>query len=507
MPATVIVAHNQDQLIAVKDCGTWSLPWPSLKEDRAHLISAINDPKYRHLLVGYQSCIDMTRLLSKVSDRVRVILDADRELPKDLVDRFAWCTMDSALDMARSSQCLVLGGERIYQRFLLSGCVSDISITRVDTHWPRAIQSGDFRSFSLTEALLTTMASSGTVQQYSCTDHKYRTRGIAYQICQYSVIDPERFSAEIDKAGTVPLEQPWMTTPPSDWEGQYRDLVKKIWDSGHLVQSRSGNTRSLFGAQLRCDLSREYPIVTSKQGYPITIFEELLWMIRGHTDAQQLRNKGVTIWDGHSSQEFLASRGLSWRADDIGPGYGFQMRHAGAKYSGCDGDYTGQGVDQLAECVRLLKEDPSSRRIIVNLWNVSQISEMSLPPCHMVYQWGTQLYDQPSATGKIGKLNCHLFQRSWDIMLGWNPATAALLTHLLAATCNYDVGELVHSISDVHIYQDHSDGVAEMLSRPLYASPRLEVVRARDELSDYVATDTVVHDYYPMPSIRMKMAI
>jgi thymidylate synthase len=341
------------------------------------------------------------------------------------------------------------------------------------------------------------------------TEHRCQTRNLDYEIEKIRVIHPDQFGQicrlELPNPATITVNQ--LELPVSTWETQYRELIDRIWDEGHLVASRSGDTRSLFGAHLRCDLSKEYPVVSCKKGYPKTIFEELMWMIRGDTDVRNLRKAGVAIWNGHSSEEFLRDRGLPWREGDIGPGYGFQMRHAGAPYSGCDTDYHGQGVDQLAEIVRLLREDPTSRRIILNLWHVNQISEMSLPPCHMLYQWGVELYPEPTPSGKLGKLNCHLFQRSWDIMLGWNPATAALLTHLLAATCHYDLGELVHSISDVHVYQDHRVGVEELRQRPLCNSPRLQITKRHDDLRDYQFSDTMLDQYYPMPPIRMKMAI
>lgn len=283
-------------------------------------------------------------------------------------------------------------------------------------------------------------------------------------------------------------------------EQQYIELIKKIQDEGVWYR----NVKSVFGYQIKCNLADGFPIWTIKKTFWRGICEELFWMMRGSTDVSELQGRGVNIWNANSTESYLKSRNLNYAAGDIGPGYGFQMRHYGADYVDCKTDYTGKGIDQLAKCVDLLKNDPMSRRIIIDLWNPKQNDEMALPPCHMIYNFNVRLYDSV-INGKRGVLNCHLFQRSWDVLLGWNTTTAALLTHLLATTCDYDIGILVHSITDAHIYKDHIDsGVVDViLSRDTRRLPKLTV--NKKPIDQYEFTDLTLTDYNPHPPIAIKM--
>jgi len=255
-------------------------------------------------------------------------------------------------------------------------------------------------------------------------------------------------------------------------------------------------------------LSKGFPILTVKRCYPRLIFEELMWMIRGHTNVKLLQEKNVRIWDKNSSKDFLDKYHLPYEEGDIGPGYGFQMRHYGAEYTNCLADYSGQGVDQLAECINLINKDPHSRRIIMNLWNPCDIKKMTLPPCHLVYNFGVDLYDEPNAiTGKRGRLNCHLLQRSWDVVLGWNTSTAAMLTFLIANHCDLDPGYLVHSITDVHLYKNHIESgcVDKMLERTPRILPMLKIINQKSNIGDYQYEDLVIENYYPCPSIHFEL--
>ncbi|AFX92422.1 bifunctional dihydrofolate reductase-thymidylate synthase [Megavirus courdo11] len=290
-------------------------------------------------------------------------------------------------------------------------------------------------------------------------------------------------------------------------ENQYLNLVNKIISEGTIKKTRNGMTRSIFGYQLQYDLSLGYPLQTVKKSYPKAIFEELMWMIRGQTDVDKLQKVGVHIWDKNSTKEFLESNNLNYEAGDIGPGYGFQMRHFGAKYDNCKTDYHDQGIDQLNNCIDAIMNNPNDRRIIISLWNPVDIKKMALPPCHIIYNFGVDVYDEPNSDGKTGKLNCHLLQRSWDVLLGWNTTTAALLTYILAHHCNLDPGTLIHSISDAHLYQEHIDSgaVDKLLSRKPRQLPKLSFNTKHTNIEDYVFDDIIIEDYYPCPAIIAEM--
>ena len=209
-------------------------------------------------------------------------------------------------------------------------------------------------------------------------------------------------------------------------EYQYIDLVKDIIKRGNRKDDRTGvGTLSTFGNIMRFDLSQTFPLITTKRVFWKGVVEELLWFLRGSTDGRLLSEKGVKIWDGNGSREFLDNMGFYDRREgDLGPVYGFQWRNFGAKYKDCDTDYSGKGVDQIQQVIDQIKSNPDSRRHIVNAWNVSDIPSMALPPCHVLFQFYVN----------DGKLSCLLYQRSCDIGLGvpFNIASYALLTCLVS---------------------------------------------------------------------------
>lgn len=209
-------------------------------------------------------------------------------------------------------------------------------------------------------------------------------------------------------------------------EFQYLELIGKIIERGQEKTDRTGvGTYSLFGEMMRFDLQRSFPLLTTKKVFWKGVVEELLWFLRGSTDGRLLSDKGVRIWDGNGSREFLDKLGFQERREgDLGPVYGFQWRHFGAAYQNCDTDYTGKGIDQIKELIDQLQQNPDSRRHIVSAWNVSDLKKMALPPCHVLFQFYVSQ----------GRLSCMLYQRSCDVGLGipFNIASYALLTTLIA---------------------------------------------------------------------------
>jgi dihydrofolate reductase/thymidylate synthase len=284
-------------------------------------------------------------------------------------------------------------------------------------------------------------------------------------------------------------------------EHQYLDLIRHIITSGAERGDRTGTgTLSVFGRQMRFDLRRSFPLLTTKRVFWRGVAEELLWFVSGSTDARALRDKDIHIWDGNGSRKFLDANGLGHREEwDLGPVYGFQWRHFGAQYSDMHADYTGQGVDQLAQVVELLRSRPHDRRIILSAWNPAALSQMALPPCHMMAQFYVA----------HGELSCQLYQRSCDMGLGvpFNIASYALLTRMLAHVTGLVPGELVHTLGDAHVYLNHVAALQEQLERTPRAFPTLSITRAVDSIDGFTMDDFVLAGYDPHPKIEMPMAV
>lgn len=285
-------------------------------------------------------------------------------------------------------------------------------------------------------------------------------------------------------------------------EYQYLELVKDILENGSKKDDRTGvGTIGKFGAMMRFSLeNNNFPLLTTKKVFWKGIVEELLWFIKGDTNGNHLSEKGVKIWGANGSREFLDSRGLvNNQQGDLGPVYGHQWRHYGAEYEGKDTDYTNKGIDQLKECINLIKTQPNSRRIIMNSWNPSQLHQMALVPCHALCQF--EVHDN--------KLNCLMYQRSCDMGLGvpFNIASYSLLTCLIAHSCNLKIGEFIHSMGDVHVYLNHIEPIKIQLQREPKAFPKLYIKCEQKDIDDYTINDIELVCYDSHPAIKMIMAV
>jgi thymidylate synthase len=268
---------------------------------------------------------------------------------------------------------------------------------------------------------------------------------------------------------------------------QYEDFMRHVFTTGVPKHDRTGTgTVSVFGYQMRFDLAEGFPLVTTKKVHFRSVAYELLWFLRGESNVRWLQEHGVTIWDEWADEE-----------GDLGPVYGVQWR----SWPTPDGRH----VDQIAEAVRLLHEEPDSRRIVVSAWNVSDLSHMALQPCHAFFQFHVAT-DERSPRGR---LSCQLYQRSADVFLGvpFNIASYALLTHMLAQQCDLDVGDLVWTGGDCHIYDNHREQVETQLARAPYAYPSLELLRRPPSIFDYAFEDFEVVGYQHHPAIRAPIAV
>lgn len=261
----------------------------------------------------------------------------------------------------------------------------------------------------------------------------------------------------------------------------YLDLLQHVLDQGVDRGDRTGTgTRSVFGHQLRFDLQKGFPLVTTKKVHLKSIIHELLWFLRGDSNVRYLQENGVKIWN-----EWADENG------ELGPVYGVQWRSWQAN--------NGQTIDQITNAVEMIKNKPQSRRIIVSAWNVALVEEMALPPCHMMFQFYVA----------DGKLSCQLYQRSADLFLGvpFNIASYALLTMMMAQATGLEAGDFVHTFGDAHIYHNHFDQVKLQLSRETKALPTMTINPEVKSIFDFKYEDFQLSDYDPHPRIKAPIAV
>lgn len=262
---------------------------------------------------------------------------------------------------------------------------------------------------------------------------------------------------------------------------QYENFMRHVLEHGATKTDRTGTgTRSIFAHQMRFNLSEGFPLITTKKLHIKSIFYELLWFIRGESNIAWLQEHGVSIWN-----EWADAHG------ELGPIYGVQWR----SWPAADGTK----IDQLAQVIDQIKTNPDSRRLIVSAWNVGDIPQMALPPCHAFFQFYVA----------EGRLSCQLYQRSADIFLGvpFNIASYALLTHIVAQQCNLEVGDFIWTGGDCHLYSNHLEQVNLQLSREPYPYPKLNIKRRPASINDYEFDDFEIIDYQCHPHIKAAVAV
>jgi thymidylate synthase len=261
----------------------------------------------------------------------------------------------------------------------------------------------------------------------------------------------------------------------------YQDLLRRVLDQGTQREDRTGTgTLSVFGHQMRFDLAQGFPLVTTKKVHLKSIVYELLWFLTGDTNIRFLKEHGVSIWD-----EWADTQG------NLGPVYGAQWRSWTAR--------DGRSIDQISQVIEQIRSNPSSRRLIVSAWNVGELDQMALPPCHAFFQF---------YVGE-GKLSCQLYQRSADIFLGvpFNIASYALLTMMIAQVTGLKLGEFVHTLGDAHLYLNHLEQAQLQLTREPRALPKMTINREVDSIFDFRFEDFTLSDYDPHPAIKAPIAI
>jgi thymidylate synthase len=269
---------------------------------------------------------------------------------------------------------------------------------------------------------------------------------------------------------------------------QYLDLLQDILDNGTKKENRTGiDTISVFGRQMRFDLAKGFPLVTTKKVHLKSIIHELIWFLQGNTNIKYLKDNKVRIWD-----EWADENG------ELGPVYGYQWRSWPAS--------DGRKIDQIANVIKRIREKPNDRRLIVSAWNVADVDKMKLPPCHAFFQF----YVAPSTGSRqAGKLSCQLYQRSADTFLGvpFNIASYALLTMMIAQATDLSLGEFIHTLGDTHIYTNHLEQVKEQLSREPKSLPVMKLNPDVKNIFDFKFEDFTLEGYDPHPAIKGQVAV
>lgn len=262
---------------------------------------------------------------------------------------------------------------------------------------------------------------------------------------------------------------------------QYHDLLQHILETGAQKHDRTGTgTISCFGYQMRFDLAKGFPLVTTKKVHFRSIIHELLWFLKGDTNIAYLKENGVSIWDEWADEQ-----------GNLGPVYGHQWRSWPGK--------NGETIDQISKLIEMIRSNPDSRRLIVSAWNVADVDQMALPPCHCFFQFYVA----------DGKLSCQLYQRSADTFLGvpFNIASYALLTMMVAQVCNLKVGDFVHTFGDVHLYNNHLEQARLQLSREPRPLPQMKLNSEIKNLFDFTFEDFTLEGYEPHPAIKGSVAV
>jgi len=474
----VIVAAAKDGCIGVNG----KLPWKIPEDTKyfAKLTTNIVNPKKQNAVVmGRKTWDSIPRKFRPLKDRKNIVIS--RSLTKACFAGIsspceAWAKDGAYIynnfDTAINGCCwdediettFVIGGGEIYKQALQDPRLENVYLTEVDTiiadgdaFFPK-LPADDFRLVERSENKFT----KGGYFTYNFSQYRKRNK------------DEER----------------------------YQNLLQKVIDTGIPRKDRTGvGAISTFGERLEFDLRHSFPLLTTKKVFWKGIVEELLWFIRGSTDAKELQDKGIHIWDGNSSREFLDQRGLThYREGDCGPIYGFNWRHFGADYKGCDVDYTGQGVDQLQNIIDEIKKNPTSRRLYMSAWNPKDESKISLPPCHLA----AQFYVDNS-----GGLSCQMYMRSNDLFLGnpFNIASYALLTKMVAQVTDLKANRLIMCLGDTHVYQNHIKPCQKQISRVPRRFPRVELNPKIKNIDEFTFEDILLEDYYSYPAIKAKMAV
>lgn len=475
------------------------IPW-KITED-FNFFSDITKRKSRGtnaVIMGKNTWKTLPDISRGLKDRINIIISSTmtkEEMDADNVTQqqvHLYVSLEEALTSCANTETIgdvyICGGKGIYEEAIQKYDLDEIFITKIDH---------DFNTDTFFDPY-----------PYLTSDRYVRDKCHKFKLTDN--ISGASFITSFSKY--VGVDKLSVTSTNTD-EELYLHMVERILTNGHFRQTRNACTWSSFGKTLDFDLSNGFPLLTTKKMFFRGICEELFFFLRGDTNATHLLEKGVKIWEPNTNRQFLDKVGLSsYMEGDMGPMYGYNWRHYGADYKTCTDSYEGQGIDQIAECLNLLKKDPFSRRIIMTTYNPSVAHQGVLYPCHgLVVMWGVEVSDTGSYL-----LSCMMTQRSADSICGipFNIASYGLLVHLFCEVLNNDVsytgprfepGRLVINFGDVHIYESHRTQAIRQILREPYPFPKLSFNRQLTSLTDITYEDIKLTDYVNHPGILVKM--
>ncbi|KAF6143612.1 hypothetical protein GIB67_012411 [Kingdonia uniflora] len=507
----VVVAATQIMGIGKDGKLPWKLP-SDLKLFKKITVTTSDPTKKNAVIMGRKTWESIPVEYRPLPGRLNVVLTRSGSFDIATVENVLICgSMTSALELlAASPYCLsiekvfVIGGGQILREALNAPGCDAIHITEIETD----IECDTFMPQIETSIFQPWYSSIPSVEndiKFSFATY-VRVRNSAVEpvtsnnaLRSDNILDSSKF--EVESFNSLPK----MIFAKHE-EYLYMQLVQEIISNGTQKDDRTGTgTLSKFGCQMRFNLRKSFPLLTTKKVFWRGVVEELLWFISGSTNAKVLQQKGIRIWDGNASRDYLDRQLLSIthcvkrEEGDLGPVYGFQWRHFGARYSNMHADYTGQGFDQLLDVIDKIRNNPDDRRIILSAWNPSDLKLMALPPCHMFAQFYVA----------NGELSCQMYQRSADMGLGvpFNIASYALLTCMIAHVCDLVPGEFVHVIGDAHVYANHIRPLQEQLQKLPKPFPLLKINPEKKDIDSFVAADIKLLGYNSHQKIEMKMAV
>lgn len=464
MKFSVIVAYDSNHGIGFDNEIQWHVP-----EDLAHFSKTTQGPPESRnaVIMGRKTWDSLPVKHRPLKNRLNVVLSRSESfIPEQGVLKFHSvdaCIKGLSKEHKYLDEVFIIGGSEIYCQFLETPVVTTVYATEI--HSNQEFKADRF--FPSIEGFYQIESSKVMTSAYYSTGYKFVTYG--------------RENGE---------------------ERQYLDMCNNIIEMGYAKSDRTGTgTFSTFGRTMRFSLrGGTMPLLTTKRVFWRGVVEELLFFISGATDSNLLSDKGVNIWKGNTSREFLDSRGLTeYKEGEMGKMYGFQWRHWGAEYKGSSHDYSGEGIDQLQQCIDMIKNDPDSRRIIMSAWNVEDIPKGVLPPCHYSVQFACE--------GE--ELSMIVTMRSLDLGCGFpfNVASYSLLLHMVAQITGKEPGDIVFNSGDTHVYKNHVDGLTEQISRIPRGFPMISLNGSVTRIDDFKASDIELEEYYPYDAIKLEMAI
>lgn len=407
-------------------------------------------------------------------NRTNVVLTHDSSLYRE-ADNLLITSLEKAKEylatLEDKTKIFVIGGSEIYNSFV--DTVDTIYLTHIEKAYGCDTKFQCLTSeFELTE--------------FSCAKFDEKEN------CQFRFLTYKRRTAD----------------HPEHGESAYLNLLKEITTKGSFREERTGvGAYSIFGKQMRFDISKSIPLLTTKFVSHKATIHELIWFLKGQTNSKLLEQHGINIWKGNTTPQFIGKMGLPYEEGDCGPMYGFQLSHWGAEYKGCNVSYDGKGIDQLEEVISLLQSDPFSRRILMTTYNVGDRNKGVLYPCHGLV---IQFFCEQDQNG-VKHLSCHMYQRSMDTFLGApiNIASYTILTYLIAMKVGMIPKDLVISTGDTHVYNNQLEQVAKQLTRQSYPFPCLEIDASVKEKNwgDIKFDDIKIVGYFYHPAIKAEMAI